>query len=475
MHRLFRFFVFCFCFFCLIFPIFADETNDPLLNVLDYGVSDNGGNYLFSGSAGTFTSTYLLPRRTTVSYVDLVIDVAAGPVPDIRIGCATYLSPTLTRVHLGNNMYRFFGNIQYQSYDQLTLQWTVSGASYFSLLKFDILTARSNYFAETGLMVVGDSPSYTMSSTSDIVTHYWGTGVYGSTVVHFSCPDWKLYDYVTFFVYGYEFNVNSVSARFGSFPLDCSVSYLDSANSTSSYSRWGTMVTVDLTGLNRTKTDVPQIEVTGSFGNSEYQSYIGLISVTGFVSTNEFDSYNYWLRNISAAINSGFDDLAFRQAAFQQDLQTWQQQHHQVISGYLQGISNALVSMIKTLQVSIDTAGINIVDKLTVFQTSVVTWFDTVSDQLDQLIHSDTSESEQFQDDIGSQATEMEDISETLDSVTKPPVDEFDVSIDEYFTGQDTTAFASPLSAFFDNSIFIVMFLMSMIAVTVSYVFYGKR
>jgi hypothetical protein len=62
-----------------------------------------------------------------------------------------------------------------------------------------------------------------------------------------------------------------------------------------------------------------------------------------------------------------------------------------------------------------------------------------------------------------------------MDSVTKPAIQDINVSLDQYVKPADVQVLATPLTVFLEADLFRTMIIMSILLATVSFTLYGKR
>ena len=210
----------------------------------------------------------------------------------------------LTLVDVGSGLYRFYSDSVGQSGNTVYLHFQNTSANESTTLEvvsFDYSPLRFMSYAEKGVLTIGSSPSYSMSTPTSTVKHEWSSNTSGSFVAHFTCPDWKKYDSVSFFIYGFGPDINSVVGRMGNVSIPADVTYLNAANWNDS--RFSVMVTLDLSGVDRNSTTVPEVEIDGFRRTTSDTFFISLLGVTGYVSITD-NSDSAFLRQISARITS---------------------------------------------------------------------------------------------------------------------------------------------------------------------------
>lgn len=336
----------------------ADEYDSRWVSFLDYDTGTSQGNYLNFTGSGEFS--YTLPFTASVRSVQGIIQGSGRPITGVQFGRkGSDTRYPCTVLSLGNSMYRF-----YLSRTDLTMNANEfylivendgSANTVTRLLEFEYSEVRSTMFAQTGSMDVNGAV-YTMSSSTSSVSHTYSTAS-GSTLVKFYSSNWKYYDYLSFFVYQTGIEIQSLTARFGTFPVPVSVDYLNSGDSHAIDPRTSCMITIDLRGIDRNKTDVPILELSGYRSTSDVNASITLLGVTGIVEISETDpemsilnrilnDMNWYLMNdfsiqtnMSGNIVSGFSDLT---DAIAEHFESFQSLFTDTISGFRSSMESYL-------------------------------------------------------------------------------------------------------------------------------------
>ena len=104
-------------------------------------------------------------------------------------------------------------------------------------------------------------------------------------------------------------------------------------------------------------------------------------------------------------------------------------------------------------------------------QSSIVAGFD----RLISVLSPDPKPGEDFGSTVESQAGQLGEAGDILGSVTRPPVQDFDVQIDSFVDPADVTFLGGVVRPFMENKIVLTVLLMSLTLATLGYVLYGKR
>lgn len=439
---------------------FAADGGNGWSSFLDYGYGSFRGNYLSFTSSGKFN--YKLPFTVSVRSVQGLIQGSGKTITSVSIGY-TGSSNTYpcTLIPLGNGLYKFYitptDKIMNSNEFQLYLTNDGSSNTVARLLEFEYTETRSLLYAETGwydLYWFNGSTTVnktaTMPSSSSPVSTYFGTTA-GETNnsrsfnCYFAFSDWKNYDFLQYHIRIQADFLNSLSATIGDQPLPFEISYINSTSGTNLYGDiysesidiaegansfyqtegsfyflehnrnfFDITVTVDVRNCDLHSSDFPKIDIRGLQSLVENYNFVQLVYCCGIVEYEPVSPLYAFLGSVRSWLNDIYD--------------------------------------------SISSVGSSIVERL---------------DAL--LEREDTSQSDDFQDDLASQATEMENIDEILDSVTKPSLDDIDTSVDDIVSGADVTRYTGILRLLLSNSIISSICLMSLTFAFISYVIFGKR
>lgn len=462
----------------------AADYDSPWISILNFDSgAPNGKSLTFNGSG---MMEFNFPESVYMRRLQGVISANFSNLTSLKWSATeTGQKYSLTLIDAGNGLYRFYSDSISTTSDKIFLHFENTNANTTTVLEvvsFDYSPLRFWTYAETGTMAIY-STSYTMSTPTSSVTHNWSSSSSGEFVAHFTCPDWRIYDSLTFFIYGFGADINSIVGRFGDVPVPVSVTYLDSANWEES--RYSLMATLDLSGLDRNSTGDPEVELCGWRRTTDSEYYICLTGITGSVYATDtsdmdvvrqFESYlGDLFDNMSARQDSYFDYYAQWNAdMYSLQLTQWMELFDELREGFV-NIDSRFNDVLYDLSITRD----YVLDRIDTFQATFVSeiydFRTSMESLLESLLHADKSGSEEFEDDVASQATEFEDISETLDSVTKPPVDDLDPSVDDVVSPDDVSNYTSVLAVLLSNQIFLSVCLMSLTFALVSYTVYGKR
>lgn len=112
---------------------------------------------------------------------------------------------------------------------------------------------------------------------------------------------------------------------------------------------------------------------------------------------------------------------------------------------------------------------------VTTADTSNVSWWYRFTTFMTSLFSPADSDAEDFGSVMESQAGAMEDAVDELDQVTKPDVDDLDISLDEYIDGDGMAPVNGVLTAIFSHDMVVTMLIITLTCAFASYALFGKR
>lgn len=107
--------------------------------------------------------------------------------------------------------------------------------------------------------------------------------------------------------------------------------------------------------------------------------------------------------------------------------------------------------------------------------TSAVSWWQRFTAFMHELFSGDSSDADEFGSTMESQSSAMQDAVDQMDQVTKPPVEDLDVSLDEYMDDTSMEGVNGVLDSIFQNDLIVTMMTICLTCALCSYVLYGKR
>lgn len=421
-------------------PASASEfDNTSYTEILDYSFVNGSSNYVSLSSTTDFNVP--LPSNMYYSYVEIIVRSGVG------LSGISVAGTSLTRVSLENNMYRYYGNVGFRLSKELPLTLISSGThAAVEFLSIKISRASYDHVPEVGTLYVNDytgSHTVKMSSSGNSASYTvpWdyegGDGTTGITT-WISVPNWRKYDYLDISFDTSSQTITSISAMFGAVYVPCDLTYLNDAASSGIDAKGSYIVArLDLRGLDRTKTDslFLRFDSTGRTGTATTTLY----RVSGYIVTDTPSAFSIWMRRLQDTVSSSISSL-----------------------------QTSIVSSLSSFKSSMETWFTNIRDNLN-------TNFQSLKDHLTSLFDKDTTDSDEFAASIESQVGQIDDANNALDSVTKPDVDDINVSLDSYVDSEIVSSVGDLFGVFLSGGIFSTMVYISLTLALVSFVLYGKR
>lgn len=134
---------------------------------------------------------------------------------------------------------------------------------------------------------------------------------------------------------------------------------------------------------------------------------------------------------------------------------------------YLGGDFNSLVGMEFNCQ--------SAMGYVQVADTSDATWWTRFTKFMTSLFSPADSDAEDFGSSMESQAGAMQDAVDEMDQVTKPDVEDLDISLDEYIDGDGMAPVNGVLTAIFSHDVVVTMLIITLTCAFASYALFGKR
>lgn len=117
----------------------------------------------------------------------------------------------------------------------------------------------------------------------------------------------------------------------------------------------------------------------------------------------------------------------------------------------------------------------NYTNPLSFYFSQLKLWINSLGDRIVAAVEGDKSSANEFQNSLNQELDELDQAQAVMDSVTKPSIEQIDVSVDDFVTDTDIQVLATPLSIFFQGEIFSKIIIMSILLATVSYTLFGKK
>lgn len=419
-------------FICSVIPASATSNDLFYINLLDYGYAAESGSNTQSFSGSTeLTFTYDLPDRSIVQYVDIVFTYAANDTVDIEwYSGAGSNRGNLTVVRVYGAVYRAYGSCSAFYTDSVVLKFITDTSTSNRITIQSLNVGRTSYSyddIEAYCEIISDSYNGTIHYVpTDEVNYRTFTGVSDATASGFNLmlytEEWQRFDYVDFTVIVTCSGISSISTNFMGMSAPLEYSFVESTYF--GYPSWVINFRLDLTEIDRTADDYPSVNIAGAFNLGEFNA-VSVFSCIGIVGMGGTDANVYWYSKILNSIQSGFEDL----------------------NAWIDSQTSSLVESIEQLGEDIIAA-----------------------------LQQDDST---LDDEFSSQATEaisqLTDVQDSFNSVSKPDVDSINPVSDISNSGADMTLLSPVIGVVFTSPTILSIFLISLSFALIGYVLYGKR
>lgn len=437
------------------------------IELLDYGTVNNSGENSISFT-GSFDATFTQPSSSTFGYLEILF--YSNQVPSSIDAVIGYSSTSMTISRIGTNYYRAYcmcpDNLRSRT---VTFRINSTSTSTTRITFFSVkmhlvrinpaaINAKceivSSNFQDIINYVPTDDINYRIFPSGETLDELW-------FICYITVPNWKMYDYIDFQFFFECFAITSVTAIMGSTNLPLSVStFNDTSLGKNTYY---VSMRLDCSGLERTSTDYPMITIMGQLEPSSMNS-VDFANCSGFVLVDNYDPYLFFFSQIWTSLSSGFPMLQTEI----RDLGTSISMEFTNLKSTINTFSSNVNSWIRTQTTAIES-------QFTSLKSSLNTWILNQTKTLESAIRGDPASGDDFQDQVDQKDQALEDMAAVMDSVTKPDVQDINVSVDQYIDPADVQVLATPLTVFLEADLFRTMIIMSILLATVSFTLYGKR
>lgn len=455
----------------------ADINNNTFFNVLDFAsANSSGSNYVQVPSNGSFS--YNWTQYSSVYYVELLVNII-GAVPSAVYFDTYDRDDLLTIDHISGDLYRIYGKCGYGSvYTSASIRFVSSGTSFVTVNGFNLLTVANNH-------ILSEAYCEIASPVFDGTIHYVPTDEINYRIIDAAAnfqnnyffayiwsDDWKEYDYLDFQLMFDCLNITSINAVMGSINVPIETTIYDSTSVDGN--RYFVSMRMDLSGLDRSTSDYPMITVMGRLNTSVINS-INFVGCSGFVLTDSIDPYIYWYQKIFSSVSSGFTNLGTWISNQTTSLLNSLSSLKDSISSFSDRVSQLFSDWFYTLHNWVIEQTTAIGKYFGDYFTYLHIWMNESTAALESAIRGDTDPGNDFSDEVDQKDQAFDDMAQVMDSVTKPDVQDINVSVDQYVKPADVQILAAPLTVFFEADLFRNMIIMSILLATVSFTLYGKR
>ena len=468
--------------FSLAAPVKAD---DPLLYIdaLDYTTLDGDNYFSFTTSS---TKKLDLPDSQFWMYIDITFIWTGLAVSSVTAGNGSSQA-TLNLQKINSRMYRAYGAITARAYSEITLVFNNAGTSATNVSLQSVRLYKDGYnvfdasCSVTGRYGTTDfSLSRAAGATTNPVLNYYGDSSIPEFQYYFYLDDWRLYDYIEFQVFVRCSEINSISAMCGDQNLSVTADYSHGI----AFSDFIALtLTVDIRNCLRfSNSPSPYVLITGCAITGDSINMLTIVNSSGIVETaipdqnvflfeklfskisSHFSNLNTWINTQTTAIQTQFTNLS-----------TWITTQTTAIETQFTQLKTSVDNRLVQIYSLIDAWGELNYQHFDNLFTDLSNWIQVQTNTLESAIRGDTSSGNQFQQEVQQELNELDQAQAVMDSVTKPAIEDINVSVDQYVSQADIQVLASPMAVFFEGEIFSKVIIMSILLATVSYTLYGKK
>ena len=403
----------------------ASGTPDGYINVFDYTPSFSGFNENYIPMVGGSRVARIdLPFQYQVGFIDMVV-LCPG---SLSVKLLSPYNQNLTVEKINNLYYRVYGKVRNRVVSYLEFEFT-SSQSYVTPKSLLVSPMSADPVPEVGTVngvwANGNSNSATMSSPTSPATirsPFAGNAQHvASGSFTFYSRNWVKHDFVDYyFQISNVYSLSSIEVSFNELAIPFEVSVVSGSSNVNTLV-YTVHVVADCRGLDRTGVQFPIVTVNASTSGD---TWVRLLNVTGSSVADAPNPVVIWFDRLITNLKQWFADLQY-----------------------------AVVTGFNNLQASMKAS----------------------FDKLIAVLTPDKKPGEDFGSSVESQAGQLGEAGDILGSVTRPPVQDFDVQIDSFVDPADVTFLGGVVRPFMENKIVLSVLLMSLTLATLGYVLYGKR
>lgn len=200
----------------LVPDVSAVADDNPYINGMAHGSIGGTGDYYHKFTTadkvdGYYSFDYALYHTISLNYVDIVLKFSGVIPSSLKVN-----GSTLTRVSLGNSLYRFYGSVSTTARNLLPFQFTAGGAFEVSILNFNMAVNKVDHFTSAGVLLVDGVQKETWTASANgngvsLPADDWSQ-VEGSKDFQVKITDWKGADYAELLISAKNISFGSISA-----------------------------------------------------------------------------------------------------------------------------------------------------------------------------------------------------------------------------------------------------------------------
>lgn len=404
-------------------PVAAAE-DSAWVELLEYStVNDSGLNWFKYSSTATFSIP--TPYSMRLTKIDMLITYPANTAPtavDVYYN-GTYYSLTMRRIDECTS--RVYGTIAQNWYSDVRIRFTRSGTTtaYVEILSCKVSQLLHQEVTADAQVVI-DNTYYSTGTAITVAGNDVSDTAYSQ--IRIDVNDWMEYDSLTIWGSALTMGLTSIRATVSTLALPFEVSYFQSV----------------ATG-----------ETTDSTYHFSYYDYSSTSGGYGNIYGDTTSAFEYNGKILFA--------ITIDLTGVDRTLTT------SPLYVYFTGVYSGLYGY--TFNCQYVNGSIIVPDK------SDITWWNKFTTFMSGLFGGDDPDAADFESQMESQGDAMQDAVDEMDAVTKPPVDDINVSVDSYIDPSGVSDAGSLIGELMSQELILFMLLISLTVALASFVIFGKR
>lgn len=420
----------------VLLPVTANAAeNSAWVELLETQTVNDYGDNLFTLAATSGSFRIKTPQYMRLTKVDMLITHPSGKAPtavNVRYNGVLY---KLQLAKLDDYTTRAYGaNIPNTLYADIYFQFTKTGTA---SVTYQILSCRvsavetQDFQADAEAVVRGSVHSFPSAITVPGVTAGQGVGLIPDEQIRIDVYDWMKFDMLTIWGSSLNMPITSIRATLGTKGLSITVSYME--NTSAGY--W---------------TEDDRM-VSGSYDPDALPSGAGYYEGEewSYMDT-EAKASGKWLYCITIDL-TGVDRTATTAPLYL----------------YLTGMMEDAIGYTFTAQY--------VSGSIFVADTTEASWWKRFTTFMTDLLGGDSTQGDQFADQMQEQSQQMQEAVNQMEEVTRPAVDDIEVSLDAYVDDQSMEAVGEIVNGFLGNPLVLAMVMISLVVSLAAYVIFGKH
>lgn len=409
---------------CMTVTAYASQ-DSGWIELLEYSsVQTNGENWFtISGQNGSVTIPLQGEKR--LRKIDMLVWNPTGQRPTSAAVTAGGSTLVLDILQIGSNMFRVVGYIPNAWYESITVSFSKADATSqtYEVLSCKVTPLGVQEFACDADVNI-DGTSYSTGQLIEVSGNGLSETAYAQ--VRLDVNDWEKFDSITIWGSALTLGVTSMRVTLGGLGLPFDVSYMQ------------TLPTGEVVDYTYHYTYTENYSGGGGYGN-------------GYGDTTSAIEYNGKIIFCVTIDLAGVDRSMVDETLFL----------------YLTGVYNGLYGYTFNIQY--------VNGNVTTADTSSVSWWHRFTAFLTDIFDGDGTSSDDFEEEAVQQGSEMDDLNDELQGVTKPPIEDIQTDVDDYLDPEDAQEAYAVFATLTGNSLVSSMLVMALTVALVAYVLYGKR